>query len=301
MTSSRTGPEDPLVWHPYRKRLSDQVAEQLKHRILTGLYPPRSQLPPERLLAEELGVTRLTLREALKSTEAAGFTRTRHGDGTYTCDLEHSGTLQLLGEILTHGRPLSSDEILSLLEFREVVGLGFASGIASKVRPEHVDQLDDIVRTERSRIDDLEALLELDFLFHEKLAEASGNLIYVLLVRSVRAAYLDLSRKVFAAVGRWSLIVDAHEQIARTVRSRDAAAITEAITGFVRAGNEILRRSLEAKPPHDAAVEGAGPPPPVEPARARVPKDRPAPRGGPPERPARRALGRRKAPEKSLS
>ncbi len=66
-----------------KKRLSFHVREELAARIATGRIPPGSKLPPEPALASELGVSRPTLREALRSLEEDGFLTRTSGAGTY--------------------------------------------------------------------------------------------------------------------------------------------------------------------------------------------------------------------------
>lgn len=66
-----------------RKRLSFRVRDDLLSRISSGRIPPGSKLPPEPALAEELGVSRPTLREALRSLEEDGFVTRTSGAGTY--------------------------------------------------------------------------------------------------------------------------------------------------------------------------------------------------------------------------
>lgn len=66
-----------------KKRLSFRVRDDLLSRIATGRIPPGSKLPPEPELAEELGVSRPTLREALRSLEEDGFVTRTRGAGTY--------------------------------------------------------------------------------------------------------------------------------------------------------------------------------------------------------------------------
>jgi GntR family transcriptional regulator len=65
------------------RRLSFSVRDQLAGRITSGAIPPGSRLPPEPQLAEDLGVSRATLREALRSLEEDGFVTRRRGAGTF--------------------------------------------------------------------------------------------------------------------------------------------------------------------------------------------------------------------------
>lgn len=65
------------------RRLSFSVRDALAGRITSGAIPPGSRLPPEPQLAEDLGVSRATLREALRSLEEDGFVTRRRGAGTF--------------------------------------------------------------------------------------------------------------------------------------------------------------------------------------------------------------------------
>src|SRR5579875_2219495 len=66
-----------------RLKVSDSVAAQLERLITSGRYAPGEKLPPERVLAEEFGVGRSSMREALRMVEAAGLLRTVHGIGVF--------------------------------------------------------------------------------------------------------------------------------------------------------------------------------------------------------------------------
>jgi GntR family transcriptional regulator len=65
------------------RRLSSSVRDELAGRITSGAIPPGSRLPPEPQLAGDLGVSRATLREALRSLEEDGFVTRRSGAGTF--------------------------------------------------------------------------------------------------------------------------------------------------------------------------------------------------------------------------
>ena len=65
-----------------RSRVAHEIVVQLRELILGGKFAVGDKLPPERELAEQLGVNRGSLREAIKSLELIGLVRTRQGDGT---------------------------------------------------------------------------------------------------------------------------------------------------------------------------------------------------------------------------
>jgi GntR family transcriptional regulator, transcriptional repressor for pyruvate dehydrogenase complex len=237
-----------MGWKPTQKKLGEQVAEQIKKKIIAGDYPPGSRLPPERELAEQMGVTRLTVREALKETQQAGFTRTRHGDGTYVRDLSKNANLDLLTQILEAGRELSPQEIISLLEFRRVNFLGFADAVVQNAGPDHLRRLDEIIVRERALSHDIEGMVEADYEFHEQLAAASGNLIYHLFMHSVKAAYIYLCRIVFKqaleTLGSLEPVRLAHEAMAAAVRAKNTQEFREQVASFVDCGTVIVSQQI---------------------------------------------------------
>jgi DNA-binding FadR family transcriptional regulator len=224
-----------------RTRLSDQVAAELKRLIASGTYAPGTRLPTEAELAIELGVTRLTVREALFQVEAAGFTQTRHGSGTYVVDLDEAATFGLLAELLAAGKSLSPEDCLALMELRSVVVGGFAPSLIERVTDEQVAQLRGVVEQGRGALGDAQRLAQLDYRFNELLARASGNTFYLLLIRSVRAVHVRLGEVIFTHHHDDAVIVATHEAIASALDTRSQAKLKKSIATYLEGGTTIVR------------------------------------------------------------
>jgi GntR family transcriptional repressor for pyruvate dehydrogenase complex len=230
-----------------RARLSDRVATELKRLVVVGTYPAGARLPTGQELAERFGVTRLTVREALQQLEASGWTRTRHGSGTYVADLRQPSTLQALAETLAAGREMTADEIRHLLAFRDVVVLGFVDAVVEHARAEHVTRLESLLAAEREALGDADRLAALDLAINEQLAAASANLFYVLLLGSVREAHLHLGQIVFRNCGDGSIVVDTHAAIVAALRKRDAAALRRRVGTYLAGGRKIIEAWLRSR------------------------------------------------------
>ena len=89
--------------------------------ILDGTYPPGSSFPNERSFAEQIGVTRPTLRETLQRIAVEGWITIRHGKPTIVNDYWKEGGLSLLSSLAKHGESLPNGFITRLLEFRVVL------------------------------------------------------------------------------------------------------------------------------------------------------------------------------------
>jgi GntR family transcriptional regulator, transcriptional repressor for pyruvate dehydrogenase complex len=232
-----------------RDRLPDRVATELKRRIGSGTYPAGQRLPSIRALADQLGVTAPTVREALAQLETAGLVRTRHGAGTFVLDPGANGSLVMLAEMIAAGRAMTPTEIQALLAFRAVVIAGFVDAIALHATDSQLAQLDAITAEERAALGRPEALAALDFGFNEVLAAASGNLFYVLLLRSLREAHLHLGALVFGNAGDGSVIVQTHEAIVRALRKRDAGAVRRRMQRYLDGGAQIVNTWLKKERP----------------------------------------------------
>ena len=87
---------------PARRRLHEDVAEQLRDAILDGRFPAGAKLPPERELAVEFDVNRTSVREAIKVLEGLGLVAVRQGDGA-TVRPVVDASLEVLGPMIFHG------------------------------------------------------------------------------------------------------------------------------------------------------------------------------------------------------
>src|SRR6476620_5824812 len=83
-----------------KPRVAEEIVSQLRGLILRGEYAVGDKLPPERKLAEQLGVNRASLREAIKALELTGLVRTRQGDGTRVLDFMQTAGIELVSHLL---------------------------------------------------------------------------------------------------------------------------------------------------------------------------------------------------------
>jgi len=105
-----------------RRSLVDEVVDALRRPILHGDLEPGATLPPERVLAEQLGVRRGTLREGVKRLQQAGLVEVRHGGGTFVCDWRRSAGLEALpGLIQRPDGGLDADVVRSVMEMRSAL------------------------------------------------------------------------------------------------------------------------------------------------------------------------------------
>lgn len=154
-----------------RSRLHEEIVAQIQKKILSGNLQAGEKLPPERELAESLGVNRATLREALKKLEVLGLVEIRHGDGVYVKDYLESESLELLKSLIYGEDGVNADIMDSLLSARVALLPDVAALAAQKRTAAHVQKLKSIVEAGNSI-----PVLEADLAVHHTIARASGNI-----------------------------------------------------------------------------------------------------------------------------
>jgi DNA-binding FadR family transcriptional regulator len=174
-------------------RVSEEVAEQLKELILSGHLKAGDKLPSERSLAEKLEVSRLAVREALRSLQAAGFVSARQGSGggVFVTDL----TFEQLTNAYLDLFVANKISIAELLELRLLVEPKVAFSAAKNISPYYEQQLRQALEAEGLPISGLHEDVERKMRIHLIFAEMCGNRFFEGLVRSV----LRLARTVTEA------------------------------------------------------------------------------------------------------
>jgi DNA-binding FadR family transcriptional regulator len=209
-----------------RTSVPDQVFEQLREAILGGRYAPGERIPTQRALAADLGVNMASVREALGRLEQLRLVETRHGSGTHVRDWRRSGGLDAL-TLLGAG---AADPAVgpALFEARRLL-LAEAARLAAQRRSEtQAATLAELAGAVAAAPDDATALLA-DWSFMAALVEAAGNLVFQLIMNSVRELYLPHAEAFAALVSGRAALLPLYARVADAVRDGEADAAADAI------------------------------------------------------------------------
>lgn len=203
-----------------KQRVATKIVEQLRERILSGDWKPGEMLPSERELSRIFGVTRVSLREALRILEQESLIETRHGEGSRVKDFVSHAGLDILQHLLKIDA--SHTELLrSILEFRVMVGTEITRLAAQRATAQDLDALEAIVREEAEAADDAERLMRTDFAFFERIAAAARNIVVRFILNSVREIYLSQPGLFAPLIGDPHMVVKRHREIVAALRKRD--------------------------------------------------------------------------------
>lgn len=167
----------------------DRATRLLESRLLDGSWAAGARLPAERPLADELGVARSTLREAIQRLAARGLLASRAGSGVYVTDRLQGGLASPWRQLLTEHPHLGGD----MLEFRRVLEGAAAQFAAERASRADLARLRGIVdRLARARRDDDEAAETLlDSMWHGAIAEAAHNSMFGYLQANLLAMHRE--------------------------------------------------------------------------------------------------------------
>jgi GntR family negative regulator for fad regulon and positive regulator of fabA len=166
-------------------RPAELTETRLIEAILEGHFPIGSNLPAERELAEELGVTRPTLRETLQRLARDGWIEIRHGRHTRVRNYWREGNLGVLGTIARHKNHVPPDFVPNLLEVRISLAPAYTRAAVER-KPLHVAELlTDYV----TLIDTPQTFATADWELHRQLTIDSGNPVFTLILNGFRDIY----------------------------------------------------------------------------------------------------------------
>ncbi len=154
-----------------RTRIPEQLAKDLEKLLEDGIWQPGEQIPPERELANRFGVSRASVREALRILELHGWVEIRQGDGTRVAQPAEGFARRLRPHL--HEPAFVSE----LFELRRILEPGAVALAATRVEEGDLQKLDQLIEEQKAAFGDRFTFVELDMDFHRVLAEASRNTV----------------------------------------------------------------------------------------------------------------------------
>ncbi|MCX5269459.1 FadR/GntR family transcriptional regulator [Streptomyces sp. NBC_00199] len=244
--------EEPPVLKPWPKRparLAQAVVENLTDSIVSGAIPPGSTLPVEPELCETFGVSRITIREAVKSLEAKGLVLARQGYGTTVTPPEE---WNLLDPVVLSAAVQHDDELVVL---DHLVGIRSALEAQMAAQAAEVATDDDMRAVEEilSRLDEETAVparfIETDVAFHDRIMQASRNRLGRSVIRTVHAQ----ARTAFLYNGTPDTAMceqanAEHRKVAERLLARDPQGAAQAMAAHIE-GAWSRRRPPNPGPP----------------------------------------------------
>ena len=244
--------------------LAEAVVAEFEELLLAGVLRPGDRLPPERELAEKLGVSRTTLREALDGLSRRGLIEKKQGSGAIVSELIASSLVDPLATLIAAQRDARED----YLAFRRLIESEGAALAARRATEQDRKAITAVLERMSRAIEseDVERAAALDMDLHMAIAEAAGNVVMLQVMRALgrtmRRGMAETRLRLYDAPGFAEAIQGQHAALVEAILARDpegAKAASERHLDYVakalREAESAARRADLAARRHEGRAE----------------------------------------------
>jgi GntR family transcriptional repressor for pyruvate dehydrogenase complex len=228
----------------HTSRLYEQIVQQIEESVLRGVLKAGDQLPAERDLALQFGVSRTAVREAVKALREKGLVEAYSGRGTFITDGTSQAIRHSIGLMIKIGQPNGSNH---LAEMRGILEPEIAALAATRIQETHLTLMREAVALMNRAQEDPDAYIEADLDFHLALAEAADNPLILSLLDSIVALLREQRIRIFQVEGGPSRGQYHHKRILQAVEQHDPEKARAAMRAHLQQVREDSRAS-EAHP-----------------------------------------------------
>jgi GntR family transcriptional repressor for pyruvate dehydrogenase complex len=218
-----------------RGKVYEEVARQIERLILKKLQPG-DKLPSERELAETLGVSRGSIRDAIRSLELMGMVAPRQGTGTIVCEVTAGSLVNPLANALKRKEELIGE----LLDFRKMLEPPLAARAATHASPDEISEMEEILERQQEKLREGDSAIAEDSEFHYSIALASGNSVVLKLLDTLMDLLRDTRERSLQVEGRPQKSLASHRRIFFAIKRHDAEAAKSAMRRHIEDVEELV-------------------------------------------------------------
>lgn len=171
------------------RSLSQGLVEALSARIREQRFAPGDRMPTEAAIVAEFGVSRTVVREALSRLQAAGLVETRHGIGTFVCEVAEGPSFRVSPEQMG-----TLQDVIAVLELRIGIETEAAALAAQRRNDDDIERLRLDLRDFEQAVEQGLDAVEPDFRFHQHIAQATQNRRFVDVLGALGSAAIPRAR-----------------------------------------------------------------------------------------------------------
>jgi len=219
-----------------RTRVYAEVASQISRLIEAGRVKPGDRLPPERELAEMFGVSRTSVRDAIRVLEMRGLVEPRHGEGTVVKQVPIDAIVSPLADALVSSKNLTAD----LFDMRKMLEPPLARAASLRATGEDLKAMRDILKRQAGRVRAGEIAIEEDNAFHYRIATAARNHVVLAVMDLVMELLQESRARSLQGPGRAEKSLDGHRRILLAIRNGDPDLAEEAMRLHIEEIEQVL-------------------------------------------------------------
>ena len=223
---------------PIKKtRIPEEIADRVRQLIVDRTFRPGQPLPSERVLARRFGVSRGSIRDALRMLETVGLLEARHGQGTFPRELSVDRLVTPLASVITHQRDLQDE----LMDVRRMFEPAVARAAASRATDDDLAELERVLDVQRRKLKTGQSAIGEDTAFHAALARATRNRVAVRIMETLNDLLLESRKLTLKQKGRPQRSLTGHEAIVAAMRRGDPDAAARAMRAHIDQIADLLQ------------------------------------------------------------
>ena len=218
------------VIEPIKKtRVAEEVADRIRTLILDGTFPQGQPLPSERVLTEQFGVSRGSIRDAFRMLETIGLIETQHGRGTFPRQLTVDRLVAPLASMMKFQHDLQDE----LLDVRRMFEPAVARAAAARATDDDLADLQRIIDAQQKKLKKGQSAIVEDTEFHAALARSTRNRVVVSLMATLNDLLVESRKLTLKQKGRPAKSIEGHEAVVAALRKRDAEGASRAMYNHI--------------------------------------------------------------------
>lgn len=226
-----------------KRKLSDLVEERLLGLIKASDLKPGHLFPSERELMERYDVGRPAIREAMQRLQRMGLVTIRHGERPRVATPSLDYAIGELGETMRHLLANSQESLEHLKQARLTFEMEMARIAARLCSPENLDDLRRTLELQRAAINDAVVFIRLDGKFHQRIAAASGNPIFVSLAAAIFEWLSSFHAHLVRSPGLENLTLDEHSAILDAISRQQPEVAAEQMRHHLERSSDLYSAS----------------------------------------------------------
>ncbi|MDR1507341.1 MAG: FadR family transcriptional regulator [Treponema sp.] len=215
--------------HLQHKRIYEEVVELIIQQIRSGKLKMGQKLPPERVLAEEMGVSRTSLREALRALESMGFIYSVTGGGNYVNSVSIGNVLSPLSAMVAQDTKFAAD----IIDVRRHLEVHMASLAAKNATKQQISQIYSTILNMQSEVEEGGIGIKGDNQFHLEIAKASQNRAFAVISELVGELMAESRKATLEIPGQPLKSIEDHIAIFEAIRDGDENRAAAAMEGHL--------------------------------------------------------------------
>ena len=217
--------------------LNRAVQERVKNYITANHLAPGDPLPPEKQLAAALGISRGSVREAIKALESLGIIEVRHGTGVFVRGFNFDSILDLL----TFGLSFDPTKISEILQIRKWLETAAIGEVCERITAEQIQAITQILEQWDQRIANDESTADEDRAFHRALYQVIGNESLTALIDIFLVVYHSVNVTKITKDAHPTTTIQDHRDILDAIKKRNASLARERIQDHFRGFEDRMR------------------------------------------------------------